>query len=124
MRFLLTMPQEDKKTGLHVVYKNSAGKIRVQETLSSLSIFVHKTILSRHTLHAGCPLGVPMGNNIAIESAAHSRKKEREEQAPQCEDSGSLCMTACLLVCLKQCVTSRKLLSADLHYALFPQRLA
>lgn len=29
-------------------------------------------------------------------------------------------MCACVYVCVRQCVTSRKLLSADLHYALFP----
>lgn len=32
----------------------------------------------------------------------------------------SACLRMCVYVCLRQCVTSRKLLSADLHCALFP----
>lgn len=38
-----------------------------------------QTILSGHTEHAGCPLGIPMGSNVTVEFAAHSRKRERNK---------------------------------------------
>lgn len=51
-------------------------------------------------------------------------KTTHQFRAATLEDSGSLsaCAYVCasVCVCVRQCVTSRKLLSADLHYALFP----
>lgn len=46
-------------------------------------------------------------------------EKRTSWEAAKFEDSGS-CMCVREFVCVRQCVTSRKLLSADLHIALFP----
>lgn len=81
---------------------------------------LHAAIRNRETLSLDPRLGVVSSQFLPnLLNTLETNRQMRRQRDLQIQE---VCLNACMCVCacVRQCVTSRKLLSADLHSALFP----